>query len=95
MRDLFYSSDEGILFWVAGYTKDGNTNSVVEIVESLNENATNFAEIANIPINSVFTLFNTKPPRYQYMRIFYAWCPPVEDAFVLSEGWTMSKWITT
>ena len=95
MKDLFYSPDEGILFWVAGHTKDGNTNSVVEMVESLKENATFFAETANVPIKSVFTLYNTRPPRYQNMRIFYAWCSPVKDAFVLSSGWTMDRWITT
>lgn len=95
MKDLFYSLDEGILFWIAGYTKDGNTNSVVEMVESLEENATKFAKVANIPIEKVFTLYNTKPPHYQNMRIFYALCPLVEDAFVLSTGWTMNNWITT
>ena len=95
MNDLFYSPKEGILFWVAGYTRDNNTEQVIEMVKSLEENANKFAEIANIPIEKVFTFLNSKPPRYQYMRIFYAWCPDIEDSFKLSEDWTMNKWITT
>lgn len=95
MKDLFYSQREGILFWVAGYTRDNNTEQVIEMIKSLEENATKFAEMANIPIEKVSTFLNSKPPRYQYMRIFYAWCPDVKDSFKLSEDWTMNKWITT
>ena len=63
-KDLFYSPSEGILFWVAGYTKDGNTSSVIEIIESLKYNALIFAEHVGINIDEVKTFFNEYPPRY-------------------------------
>lgn len=96
MNDLFYSPKEDILFWVAGYTRDGNTEKVNEIIKSLEENAKKFAEIANVPFEKVFTFINSKPPRYQYMRIFYTYVPKsIEGAFVIGESWTMDKWITS
>lgn len=94
-KDLFYSPTEGILFWVAGYTRDGNTENVQEIINSLKENSQIFADYAGIPFEKVFTFYNTRPPRYQYMRIFYAYTPKVEGAFKLGEDWTMYKWLTT
>ena len=94
--NLFYSSKEDILFWVAGYTRDGNTENVAEILKSLEENATKFAEQADIPFDKVLTFYNTQPPRYQYMRIFYTYTPKnIEGAFKLGENWTMYNWITT
>lgn len=81
--NLFYSSKEGILFWIAGYTRNDNT-----------ENAQTFADHVGIPLEKVFTYYNTRPPRYQYMRIFYAYIPKVEGAFELGEDWTMYKWLT-
>lgn len=95
MKELFYSKSEGILFWVAGYTRDGNTNNVSQMVQSLQENAQKFANKANIKLEKVQTIYNTCPPRYQYMRIFYAHCEPIEDAYILGEDWTMIEWLTT
>ena len=94
--DLFYSSKEGILFWVAGYTQDGNTENVKKILESIKENAYKFAEQAGVDFDEVQTFYNSQPPRYQYMRIFYTYAPKnLEGAFKLGEDWTMYKWITT
>lgn len=93
-RDLFYSTEEGILFWVAGYTRDGNTNSVKEIVQSLEENAKTFAEKAEVDFDKVLTLYNERPPRYQYMRIFYAYCKN-KGGFELGKDWTMYKWLNS
>lgn len=96
MKDLFYSKSEGILFWVAGYTRDSNTYKVGEIVESLRDNAQRFADQAECNFDEVCTLYNTRPPRYQYMRIFYTFTPKnLEGAFELGEDWTMDKWLTT
>lgn len=94
-KDLFFASREGILFWVAGYTRDGNTDNVQEIVEDLTQNALRFANQAGCHFDEVLTFYNTRPPRYQYMRIFYTYVPKnLEGAFKLGEDWTMSEWIT-
>lgn len=95
-KDLFYSSKEGILFWVAGYTRDGNTDNVKEIIEDLKQNALRFAEQAGCHFDEVKTFYNDRPPRYQYMRIFYTYVPKnLEGAFELGEDWTMRKWLTS
>lgn len=94
-NDLFYSSSEGILFWIAGYTKDGNTYSVKEIIESFKYNALKFAQHAGVDFDEVKTFYNNKPRRYQYMRIFYTDVPKnIEGAFTLGKQWTMREWIT-
>lgn len=93
-ENLFYSTQEGILFWVAGYTRDGNTENVQEIIASLKENAQTFADHAGVPFEKVLTFYNTRPPRYQYMRIFYAYCEN-KGGFELGKDWTMYKWLTS
>lgn len=94
-KDLFYSSKEGILFWVAGYTRDSNTENVKKIIEDLKQNAMRFAEQAGCDFDEVKTFYNTKPRRYQYMRIFYTEVPKnLEGAFELGEHWTIHEWIT-
>lgn len=95
-ENLFYSTQEGILFWVAGYTRDGSTDKVVEIIESLNSNAQTFADHAGVPLDEVFTFYNERPPRYQYMRIFYTYVPKnLEGAYKIGKDWTMYKWLTS
>lgn len=64
-------------------------------MNSFKENAQTFAEYAGVPLEKVLTFYNTRPPRYQYMRIFYAYTPKVEGAFELGEDWTMYQWLTT
>lgn len=98
MKDLFYSKQENILFWVAGYTRDGNTDNVLEIIQDLIKNAETFSKIADCQLSEVKTFYNNQPPRYQYMRIFYAKTEHVpEEAFVIgtTTDWTMRKWITS
>lgn len=95
-KDLFYSSKENILFWVAGYTKDSQMENVKIIIEDLNQNAMAFAEKAGCNFDEVRTFYNNQPPRYQYMRVFYTLNPKnVEGAFTLGKDWTMRKWLTS
>lgn len=99
MKDLFYSWDEKILFWVAGYTADLNTDNVIEKNRDLLENALEFAGKAQCDVSSVKTFEILKSSRYKYMRVFYVnsdFCP--SDAFVIGKGehkWTMSEWLSS
>lgn len=48
MNDLFYSVNEGVLFWIAGYTADLNTENVIKQTKSLKKNAEKFAKVAGV-----------------------------------------------
>ncbi len=95
MKDLFYSSLDKTLFWVAGYTWDGNTSNALEMANSLIDNAEKFATMVNCPVDQVKTLFVNESRRYKYMRVFYIETETIHpDAFVMSDKyWTMWKWL--
>lgn len=96
-RNLYYTPKDQMLFWVAGYTADNNTDSIPEIIQSLTENAQAFADHVGCDFKHVKTLYNNHPPRYQYMRVFYIKTDtPHPDAFVWNgDGeWTMGKVLT-
>lgn len=81
-RDFYYSSDN-FLLWVAGYTANNNTDSVNEIILSLRQNAQKFADFVGCKFEQVQTCYNTCPPRFQYMQVFYIKTEaPHPDAFV-------------
>lgn len=85
-ENLFYTHNDKMLFWVAGYTADNNTSSVVEILKSLQENAEKFAKKVGCKLEDVKTFQNNHPPRYQYMRVFYIETEtPHPDAFVYGD----------
>ena len=98
MAEIFYFPEEKTLCWVAGYTWDNNTDNVNNMIESLQENAKRFSEMAGIDISLVFTRTIQHSRRYKYMRIFYSLefngqLP--EGTFTVSgNGWTMNKWLT-
>lgn len=94
--ELMYTPADKRLFWVAGYTADGNTSSVKEMVSSLLENAQLFANAAGCHVDDVKTYYNDRPPRYQYMRVFWieTETPPENMHFKWSEGWDMYKVLT-
>lgn len=97
MDNLFYSHDENVLFWVAGYAADLNTSKVDEKITSLVENQSRFAEVAKCPRSEVHTTEILESSRYKYMRVFYVETPYVpKEAFVIGEGehkWTMWQWL--
>jgi hypothetical protein len=94
MDNLFYSQKEKILFWVAGYTWDGNTSLVMEQVQSLTGNAKKFSDKAGCLQEQVRTTFVNNSCRYKYMRVFYVETEVIpEDSFKLGGDWTMDKWI--
>lgn len=96
MSNLHYTPSDKTLFWIAGYTADGNTTSVTEMVKSLTENAQKFAEMVGCELKDVQTIFNTKPPRYQYMRVFFITTDtPPPDAFKWDGDWTFNKVLTS
>ena len=97
MSNLFYSKTDNFLFWVAGYTKDGNVQDVAQMIEALKENATHFAQIASVPFEHVKTTFLNRSSRYKYMRVFYCTLPvekvPDEAYVIEGKDWNMWKWL--
>ena len=79
MDRLFYSIPDKTLYWIAGYTADGNTNNVEEITKSLTDNASRFAKMAGCELKNVRTHYNQMPPQYQYMRVFYVKTENIPD----------------
>jgi hypothetical protein len=98
VKDLFYSPNEQLLFWVAGYTADGSTDNVLQMIKSLKKYAGLFAKEIGVKIDQVETYYVLKSRRYKYMRIFYAKVEPEKvgaDVFTfLNSDWTMLKWLT-
>lgn len=101
-QDLFYSGDEKILFWNAGYVAADSTLDVEKIIESLREMRDMFiADIAKQMLKNrvVKTMVVEHSRRYKYCRVF--WCEDVEPEDVPEEafhitgenGWTMRKWL--
>jgi hypothetical protein len=94
MTETFYSSKDGYLFLIAGYTADLNTFSVEAIIKSLSDHATRFAQWSGVHPSQVQTYKIQKNSRYENMRVFYAKSTtPPEDAYQLGPDWEMTKWI--
>ncbi|MBK7362627.1 MAG: hypothetical protein IPJ01_10065 [Micavibrio sp.] len=95
MEDLFYSTSEKKLFWIAGYTD--NSYNVKEIVSTLTNNRNHFIKTCKLPEKSlVRTDYITKSSRYKSMRYFWVdnIKTPPKNAFELGDDWTMDKWIS-
>jgi hypothetical protein len=92
-QNLYYTPDDKMLFWVAGYTADDHTDSVVAKTEYLLENAQKFATKVGCKLDEVKTYYNNRPPRFQYMRVFYIKTEShkVDGVFEWGEGWTMNE----
>lgn len=96
MKDLFYSTKEKKLFYIAGYTDQ--SYAVHNIIKMLREQKKQFLKITAFRLNKhVNTDYITKSSRYKSMRYF--WINNVEpdkvpkEAFILNDDWTMQKWI--
>lgn len=68
---LRYIQKEGILFWITGYTDDGNTENVLEITRSLLREAYNFACEAKCKVDDVHTIYVSGSNQYDKHRVFY------------------------
>lgn len=66
-----FTNHNKVLFWVAGYTADLNTDNAVAKINDLKNHATSFAEAINVPLEDVNTFEVRKSRRYQNMRVFY------------------------
>ncbi len=100
-HELFYSTSEKILFYVAGYTD--NSDKVSEIKKTLNAGVKVLVDILKdsgyieLDEKLVNTTFVTHSMRYKYMRVFYV--QNVEkkyvskSAFQIGKDWTMDKWL--
>lgn len=96
MKNLFYSSTDQMLFWIAGYTADNNTSYVMEINESLIKNSRLFRKHCKCKASQVRTIMIYESRKYKYMRAFFIEKPKhiPDDAYQLNNDWTMHKWIT-
>ena len=96
-QNLFYSEDEKILFWIAGYIHADNTQDLNDLILSLQENEKEFIAMGGKGV--IKTDYVHKSRRYKYMRYFF--CEEFEpenvpeDVFRITgeNGWTMYKWI--
>ena len=93
-----YTPADKMLFWVAGYTGDNNTDSLADKLKYLATDAQAFANKVGCPISEVKTYYNPNPPRYQYMRVYYIETEtPHPEAFVFQNPnyeWTMHRVLT-
>jgi hypothetical protein len=94
-ENLYYSTEENILFWVAGYTD--NYHEVAEIKKMLDECVAEFELViptgVKIPIK---TDYITESSRYKNMRYFYIKMDKKfvsKKAFELDKTWTMYSWL--
>ena len=72
MENLCYFAEERILCWIAGYTRDNNTDLLDDKLKSLNENSKKFSELTGVKPNQVNTFTVDTSRRYKHMRVFYA-----------------------
>jgi len=103
-KNLFYSSAEGIIFWVAGFTENSSrVDSILNMYDRCTREFTKkfltthvtATEIIDL-ISNVSTGMVTKSRCYLGMRYFWVkapWkCVP-KEAKCLEEGWTMKSWL--
>jgi len=95
---LLYFQKEKILAWVAGYTADGNTENVAQIIRALGDNANEFANVAKCNYEDVCTMFVTGSKRFDRHRVFYTRCD-IDHAMLLPGvdvwdcKWTLSEYL--
>ncbi|MBK8706637.1 MAG: hypothetical protein IPN33_25710 [Saprospiraceae bacterium] len=97
MDNLYYSKKDATLFWVAGYTGDGNTNNVFQIADILVKYAHKFSRIANVDTSDVCTDFIEQSSRFSRMRVFYVkteFIPDEYAVFHIRENKTMQEFLS-
>ena len=101
MRDVFYSADENILFYIAGYDR-ANGGNVQEAIKYLSENVKKLADKYKIDETQVNSFEITQSMRYKYMRVFWVKTELNENitdkngVFFIGTNehkWTMMEWI--
>lgn len=69
--NLLYTKKDKRLFWIAGYTKDGNTYNVIKQTTHLMEYALEFATEVGCSIDEVKTYFVAESESHRNMRVFF------------------------
>lgn len=95
MTNLFYSENEEILFWIAGYTADNNSSLVINKINSLKENALLFAKASGCKLGTIRTIYVRDRSKYKFNRVFYCESPKniPEGTFHIGKDWTIWKWL--
>jgi len=91
MQGLYYSTKEKILFYIPNYYTNG-TGMLKVLYKNLQEAEAIIRQFQ--PISDIYVSEIYKSSKYLGMWSFHTTldvCP--EEAFQLSEDWTMSKWI--
>lgn len=69
MKNLNYSVQSNITFWISGYAPQG---SVLEIITFLNESLVQFSsELKITDLSKINTFVISNSSRYRYMQVFY------------------------
>lgn len=94
--NLYYSPEENLLFWIAGYTD--NYHEVDEIKTMLDDCVKEFKTVIQPGVEApIKTDFITDSRRYKYMRYFYVKIQDEnlvpKEAFMLGNNWTMYSWL--
>ena len=96
MRDLFYSENGKLAFWVSGY--DSTYGNCIEVMKYFDTYTKKAAEALNTPIENIRTDVIRESRRYKGMRFFYADRETApENAFFINSNdnyWNMMKWLT-
>jgi len=92
MKDLFFSTEDRILFWIAGYRPE---TPVSALVNSVNEDAKTFVKAAGCKPGNVNRLRVEKSSRYAGCVVYWMemphWFRPSLNAFVIDGP--MIKWL--
>ena len=91
MKDLFYSPEEKIAFWVCGYA---DSTIVPELIKILSENSKKFMEaVGESELKNIRSYMIEESLCYKSMRVFYCSMDvQPKSAFVIN-NWTMEEWL--
>lgn len=94
MADLYFTPKDGFAFWVSGYDPIENISNVDEQIKALTELRDEAAVKLQCPTSEVRSFHNSKPPRFQYMRIMYCKRDTPPDGAFVWEGILMHEVLT-
>lgn len=91
--DLFYTSKDKCLFWVAGYTEDGNTDLLTKKIPLLLKNAEKFRKVAGCELDEVGTFYVDDSSKFKFMRVFYVETDVPPSMAARDDNYTMKKFL--
>lgn len=92
MEDLYYFEKEKTLIWITGY---GTFNRIQERFEHFMGKAKILSDLIKVDTNEVCHLKISNSSRFESMNCFYVQnvINKPENAMLMDDDWTVSKWI--